>query len=82
MTKPGTGFRVWTVALSVFVAVLLFPNIIGRHGVVKSLVITVLAVGAIWLMYFIIGRLINGAMAKELKRKSAERPGHDPDAKE
>jgi hypothetical protein len=70
--KPGLGFKIWTAALSVFVAVMLYPNIVGRHGVAKSLVITTLAVGAIWLMYFVIGRVINGAVAKELKRKSRE----------
>ncbi len=80
--KPGIGFRVWTASLSVFVAVMLFPNIVGKHGVVKSLLITVLAVGAIWLMYFVIGRLINGAVAKELKRKSAERDDDRPASNE
>jgi len=79
--KPGIGFRVWTAFLSMFVAVMLFPNIVGRHGVARSLLITALAVGAIWLMYFVIGRLINGAVAKELKRKSAEKQPRDPDAK-
>jgi dolichyl-phosphate-mannose--protein O-mannosyl transferase len=79
--KPGIGFRVWTASLSVFVAVMLFPNIVGRHGVARSLLITALAVGAIWLMYFVIGRVINGAVAKELKRKSAEKETRDPDAK-
>jgi len=68
--KPGLGFKIWTAFLSVFVAVMLFPNILGKHGVWKSLLITALAVGAIWLMYFIIGRVINGAVAKELKRRS------------
>jgi len=68
--KPGLGFKIWTAFLSVFVAVMLFPNIVGKHGVWKSLLITALAVGAIWLMYFIIGRVINGAVAKELKRRS------------
>ncbi len=73
--KPGLGFKIWTAALSVFVAVMLYPNIVGKHGVLKSLVITALAVGAVWLMYIVIGRVINGAVAKELKRRSEERPG-------
>ena len=38
--KPGFGFRIWTAGLSVFVAVMLFPNIVGRHGVARSLLIT------------------------------------------
>jgi dolichyl-phosphate-mannose--protein O-mannosyl transferase len=77
--KPGIGFRVWTAFLSVFVAAMLYPNIVGRHGVARSLVITALAVGAIWLMYFVIGRVINGAVAKELKRKSAEKEARGPE---
>jgi hypothetical protein len=58
----------------VFVAVMLFPNIVRKHGVWKSLLITALAVGAIWLMYIVIGRVINGAVAKELKRRSRKQP--------
>jgi hypothetical protein len=80
--KQELGFKIWTILLSVFVAVMLFPNIVGKHGVVKSLFITVLAVGAVWLMYFVIGRLINGAVAKELRRKTAEREGGNPEDKE
>jgi|GEM_PF-846494 len=79
--KPGLGFKIWTAALSVFVAVILYPNIVGKHGVARSLFFTALAVGAIWLMYFVIGRLINGAVAKELKRRSAGSQDHDADAK-
>jgi hypothetical protein len=33
-------------------------------------------------MYFVIGRLINGAVAKELKRKREEREARDQDAKD
>ena len=80
--KQEFGFKMWTTLLSIFVAVMLYPNIVGKHGVVKSLFITILAVGAIWLMYFVIGRLINGAVAKELKKKAEERQGRDPDAKQ
>ena len=79
--KPGLGFKIWTAALSVFVAVMLYPNIVGRHGVAKSLLITALAVAAIWMMYAVIGRVINGAVAKELKRRSGERPGGPPEPK-
>lgn len=77
--KPGTGFKVWTASLSVFVAAMLYPNIVGRHGVVRALFITVLAVGAIWLMYFVIGRLINGAVAKELKKRSGGTEARGPE---
>jgi len=79
--KPGIGFKVWTAFLSVFVAVMLFPNIIRKHGPVKSLLITALAVGAIWLMYAVVGRAINGAVANELKRKAANPPRDGKDAK-
>ncbi|OGD22032.1 MAG: hypothetical protein A2W03_15720 [Candidatus Aminicenantes bacterium RBG_16_63_16] len=79
MTKPDLGFKIWTAALSVFVAVMLLPNILHKHGLGKSLLITGLAVGAIWLMYFVIGRLINGVVAKELKRRAAESDGRRPD---
>ena len=81
MAKPGFGFRIWTAGLSVFVAVMLYPNIVGKHGFYKSVVITALAVGAIWLMYFVIGKLINWAVSEELKRKSRERKDDNPDAK-
>ena len=81
MAKPGLGFKIWTALLSVFVALMLFPNIVGKHGVGKSLLITALAVGAIWLMYFVIGRVINWAVSEELKRKSREKQDDNPDAK-
>jgi len=81
MAKPGFGFKVWTAVLSVFIAVMLFPNVVGKHGVGKSLVITALAVGAIWMMYFVIGRVISRAVSEELKRKSRDKPGSDRDLK-
>jgi hypothetical protein len=68
--KPGLGFKVWTAFLSTFVAVMLFPNIVGKRGVGMSLLITALAVGAIWLMYAAISRFIEWEVSKELKRKS------------
>jgi hypothetical protein len=79
--KPGLGFKIWTAALSVFVAVMLYPNIVSKHGVEKSLLITALAVGAIWLMYFVVGRLINGALARGLRRRSVGTQDHDAEAK-
>jgi len=80
--RPGLGFKVWTAFLSVFVAVILYPSIVGKHGVAKSLLITALAIAAIWLMYVVIGRVINGVVAKELKRRSRERAAGPPDTKE
>jgi threonine/homoserine efflux transporter RhtA len=82
MAKPGPGFKIWTAALSVFVAVMLYPNIVGRHGVGKSLVITAVAVGAIWLMYIVIGRVISSAVANELKRRSVRSPGRGEGGKD
>jgi len=81
-SKPGLGFKIWTTLLSVFVALMLFPNIVGKHGVWKSLLITALAVGAIWLMYFVIGRLINWAVSEELKKRELNRPKSKPDDRE
>jgi hypothetical protein len=80
--KPGIGFKIWTMILSVFVAVMLFPNIVGRHGVWMSLLITALAVGAIWMMYFILGRVIDWAVSEELKRRELGRPKSKPDDQE
>jgi hypothetical protein len=51
---------------------MLYPNIVRKHGVGNSLVIVALAVGAIWLMYFAIGRLINRAVSEELRRRNRQ----------
>jgi hypothetical protein len=81
MTKPGLGFKIWTAFLSVFVAVMLFPNIVGKHGVGKSLLITALAVAAIWLMYFVIGQVISRAVSEELRKRSRKKRDDNPEAK-
>ena len=80
-TKQKLGFQIWTTILSVFVAGMLFPNIVKRHGVWESLLITALAVGAIWLMYFLIGRLIDWLVLKELKRRDRGKSKDKPEAK-
>jgi hypothetical protein len=49
--------KVLATAFSVVFAVLLFPSIVGVHGVAKSLVFTALGVGFIWLVYFMLGNL-------------------------
>jgi len=77
--KPGFGFKVWTTFLSVFVAVMLFPNIVGKRGVWVSLLITALTVGAIWLMYFAISRFVEWEVSRELKRRSGETPENRPE---
>ncbi len=78
--RAGLGYKIWTTALSVFVAAMLFPAIVGKHGVARSLAITAIAVGVIWVMYFVLGWIINDAVAKELKRRSAGTEARDRDA--
>lgn len=73
--KQDLGFKIWTAVLSVFIAVMLFPNIVAKHGVGKSVLITAIAAGAPWLMYFAITRFIEWEVLKELKKKS--RQPHD-----
>lgn len=80
MAKPGLGFKIWTAVLSVFVALMLYPHIVVKHGVWKSLVITAIAVGAIWLVHFVIGRLINWAVSEELKRRGRKPSTDEKDA--
>ena len=73
VAKPGIGFKIWTAVLSVTFALFLFPNIVGRHGIIMSLFYTGLGVGVIWLVYFGIGRFIEWAVSEELKRRSREK---------
>jgi ATP/ADP translocase len=72
--KQKLGFKIWTTLLSLFVALMLYPNIVRKHGVGKSALITALAVGAIWLMYFFISRIIEWAVSEELKKRDLKRP--------
>jgi len=81
-SKAALGFKLWTAFLSIFVAAVLYPNIVHRHGAAKSLLITALAVGAVWLMYVIIGRVIDWAVSEELKRRSRKHPPVEKDGKE
>lgn len=46
------------VVFSVTFALLLFPEIVGVHGVPKSLLLIGLGGGSIWLLYFLLGSLI------------------------
>lgn len=73
MAKPELGFKIWTAFLSVFVTLMLF--IFGKLGFGKSLLIAAIAVGAIWMMYFVIGRVISWAVSEELKKRSRESSG-------
>jgi hypothetical protein len=80
MSKPDLGFKIWTAFLSAFVALMLF--IFGKFSFWKFLPIAALAVGAIWLMYFVIGRVINWAVSEELKRKGGQPSVGEKDTKE
>lgn len=48
---------IFAVILSVTFAVLLFPEIVGVHGVLKSTAIVGLGVAVIWTFYFLLGHL-------------------------
>jgi hypothetical protein len=45
------------VVFSVTFALLLFPEIVGVHGALKSTLFVGLGVGVIWLFYFLLGSL-------------------------
>jgi len=75
MAKPELGFKIWTAFLSVFVTAMLF--IFGKLGFWRSLLIAAIAVGAIWMMYFVIGHLISRAVSEELKKRSREKQEKD-----
>lgn len=80
MAKPELGFKIWTAFLSVFVTLMLF--IVGKHSFWKSLLIAAIAVGAIWMMYFVIGQVINRAVSEELKKRSRNPSADEKDTKE
>jgi len=80
MAKPDLGFKIWTAFLSIFVTVMLF--IFGKFSIWKSLLIAAIAVGAIWMMYFVIGQLISRAVSQELKKRSRNPSADEKDARE
>ena len=49
--------RILATIFSLTFAVLLFPSIVGVHGVFKSSIFTMLGVGFIWFLYFMLGSL-------------------------
>jgi len=51
------------VVFSVTFALLLFPEIEGHHGVIKSTLFVGLGKGCIWLFYFLLGRLFSSIFA-------------------
>lgn len=80
MAKPDLGFKIWTAFLSVFVTLMLF--IFGKHSFWKSLLVAAVAVGAIWMMYFVISQVISRAVSEELKKKGFKRSTDTPDDQE
>ena len=68
--RPVMVFRVWTTLLSIVFAVLLFPNITGKYGILLSLLFTAGGVGVIWLMYFGIKHFLDWLVSEELKRRN------------
>lgn len=84
MARPATIFKVWTILLSIVFGVLLFPNIVDKHGFWLSLLFTALGIGVIWLMYFAIGQFMNWVVSEEQKRRNLIRKQNEhnktPDA--
>jgi hypothetical protein len=74
MAKPAAVFKVWTILLSTVFGVLLFTNILDKHGFWRSLFFTALGISFIWMMYFAIGKLIDWVVSEELKRMNKK--GH------
>lgn len=62
--------KVLAAVFSVLFAVLLFPEIVGIYGIPKSLFFTMLGVGFIWLLYFLLGSLFN-RLYQEGKKEGA-----------
>jgi len=67
--------KVLATVFSVTFAVLLFPTIVGHYGVAKSLMFTMLGVGFIWLVYFLLGSLFKNLY--EHGRKEGEEDNTD-----
>ena len=80
MAKPELGFKIWTAFLSVFVTVMLFA--FGGFSFAKSLLTAAIAVGAIWMMYFVIGHLISRAVSEELKKRRRNPPADENKTRE
>jgi hypothetical protein len=64
------------ITLSVLFAVLLFPSIIGIHGVAKSLGFTLLGVYVIWIMFFLWSWVISSIVEDEIRRRTADKNHH------
>lgn len=73
--KPGFGFVLWTWVISILAAIALFWSIVDRHGAWKSILMSALAIGAIWLTHFGISRLIQYDVTREMKKRSRKEAG-------
>lgn len=78
MARPITVFKAWTILLSVVFGVLLFPNIVDKHGFWLSLFFTATGIGVIWLVYFGIGHFIDWTVSKEIERRNLKREENKP----
>jgi hypothetical protein len=58
-----TFATILAVVFSVVFALLLYPEIVGQQGVLKSTVAVGLGVACIWLFYFMLGRLFSSIYA-------------------
>jgi hypothetical protein len=47
--------------------------IFGKHSFWKSLLTAAIAVGAIWMIYYVTGQVISWAVSEELKKRSREK---------
>ena len=67
--KSPKIFKIWTAILSIVFAVLLFPNILDKHGLWMSMLYTAMGIGVIWMAYYGIGRFIDWIVDKEINKR-------------
>ncbi len=68
--RPPKIFKIWTAILSIVFAVLLFPNILDKHGLWMSMLYTAMGIGVIWMAYYGIGRFIDWIVNKDITKNS------------
>jgi hypothetical protein len=60
-------------------AVMLFPSIINRHGVARSLLFTLLGIVVIWVFFLLWSWLINSIVESEVRKRMADKSNHQPE---
>ena len=70
--KHKTIFKGLASVLSIVFAGLLIPTIIGRYGLLMSMMYAGLGVGFIWLAFFGIGQFVTWAVEEELKNRAQQ----------